>query len=363
VGVPLVLALGILRGKATRCPKQIHSIGILETAAIGDTTLLSAVLLDLREAYPDARIVLFAGDSNFAVARILAGPDEVVRLPIKDVLTARRLVRSQHFDVFIDFGPWARLNAILTSLASANFRIGFRTPGQFRHYAYDCSVVHSDNQHELENLRDILRAIDVKPVHAAGFPDAVGRCNIPAQYRPNSDYVVFHLWSGGSQSRAKEWPTERWVELGKALSEAGLSIALTGAPWQRGMNEQVIAEAKAAGAGEWTNAAGTNIEQTIGLLRGSRLTVSVNTGVMHLAAVAGVPVVGLSGPVSDVRWAPLGPCATAVSAKGPGCGYISLGFEFRRDCDCMRRITVNEVLHQCRNLLRPATEQTLTAAG
>src|SRR5689334_15262598 len=83
LGIPIVFALGLLQVRARQFPARIDSIGILETAAIGDTVLLSAVLSDLRDAFPGAHIVLFAGDSNVEVARLLSGVDSVVRLPVR----------------------------------------------------------------------------------------------------------------------------------------------------------------------------------------------------------------------------------------------------------------------------------------
>src|SRR5690242_21228596 len=88
-----------MRAKRTRFPAQVAKIGILETAAIGDTTLLSAAIFDLRAAFPAASIVLFAGSSNIGVAKLLAGVDEVVRLPISSPVNACQIVRRYEFDL------------------------------------------------------------------------------------------------------------------------------------------------------------------------------------------------------------------------------------------------------------------------
>jgi heptosyltransferase-3 len=63
-------------------------------------------------------------------------------------------------------------------------------------------------------------------------------------------------------------------------------------------------------------------------------------------------VVGLHGPTSEARWGPIGPYAVAISAQGPGCGYLNLGFEYPARCDCMLRITVEQVLAKCRAILQ-----------
>ena len=66
---------------------------------------------------------------------------------------------------------------------------------------------------------------------------------------------------------------------------------------------------------------------------------------MHLAAIAGAPTIGLSGPTSNVRWGPVGPRAIGLQASGTDCGCLNLGFEFDRNAeDCMERIGVEEVV-------------------
>ena len=350
VGVPALWCLGRLSSRRV-LPARIGRIGILETAAIGDTTLLSAVLYDLRAAFPAAQIVLFAGPSNAGIARLLEVPDQVVRLPVTRPLAAARVLSRYVFDVFLDFGPWPRINALLASSARSHFKVGFETPHQHRHYAYDQSVPHSSRRHELENFRSLVGAIGVPTGHPPGFASSVGRRERLPGSLQGTAYVVLHPWPGGYRSHLKEWPVEKWLELGEALSARGFRIALTGAPADRARNEAMIARRKPDAGPAWIDCATPDLEQTIAILRRSELTVSVNTGVMHLAAAVGTPVIGLHGPTSALRWRPVGPWSVAVTAPGKGCGYLHLGFEYPAQCDCMERIEVPQVLRECQALL------------
>jgi heptosyltransferase I len=80
------------------------------------------------------------------------------------------------------------------------------------------------------------------------------------------------------------------------------------------------------------------------MLMRARVVVSVNTGVMHLAAIVGAPTVSINGPNRNGRWGPIGPRAFGVEAPGEGCGYLHLGFNFDGQAtDCMERITVDHV--------------------
>ena len=53
-------------------------IGLLKTAAIGDTLLLSGMLSDVRRAHPSATIVFISGPDNAGAAALL--PDRRVRV-------------------------------------------------------------------------------------------------------------------------------------------------------------------------------------------------------------------------------------------------------------------------------------------
>jgi hypothetical protein len=132
-GIPLVAAAGLLRKKRD-LPSRPARIALLNTAAIGDTILMSAVVADLRDRYSDSELILLAGPSNHEVAHLIPELDLVVLLDIFNPLNAIRQTRRQDPTVLLDFGPWPRLNSIIAALSGARFIAGFRTRGQYRHF-------------------------------------------------------------------------------------------------------------------------------------------------------------------------------------------------------------------------------------
>jgi ADP-heptose:LPS heptosyltransferase len=68
--------------------------------------------------------------------------------------------------------------------------------------------------------------------------------------------------------------------------------------------------------------------QTARLLRTAKAVVSVNTGIMHLSALLGVPTIGLSGPSDPVRWGPYGPEVVSLFPNQGTYAYLKLGFEY-----------------------------------
>jgi ADP-heptose:LPS heptosyltransferase len=349
-GIPLVAAASLLRKKRD-LPSHPERIALLNTAAIGDTVLMSAVIADLRERYSEAKLILLAGPSNHGVAHLIPKLDLVVLLDIFNPIHAIRQTRQQDPTVLLDFGPWPRLNSIIAAFSGARFIAGFKTRGQHRHFAYDVAVEHSPSQHELDNFRRLVRAADAEPRHMPSL-----RCDPGSPIRglrgPRG-YVILHMWPGGAGSSHKEWPQHRWQALAEALVHDGYGVALTGSHEQFRLNEELIAGADPSVGSSLANIAGCNFFDLANELHQADLVVSVNTGIMHMADALSASLVALHGPTNARRWGPLSATSISLESPLPGCGYLDLGFEFpRQPPDCMKALSFDTVLSACRTALR-----------
>jgi ADP-heptose:LPS heptosyltransferase len=319
LGIPLVLMLGLFKKKRTweGAPRKV---GVLLTAGIGDTVLFSSILQDLK----DCEITLFTGAGNGAMAELLPGI-RVVRLPITAPFKALKIIRRESFDLWLDGNPWPRLNALLSHFARARFKVGFNTPNQYRHLVYDLAVIHQKNIHELENYRNLIRPLGFNPIHLP---------KVEAPEQKKEAYVVMHLFAGGSRAHLKEWPQEKWRELIRHFPHH--RIFLTGskedAPRLASLGAEVV-------AGK------LSLKETAALLKKASLVISVDTGIMHLAAAVGAPVVALHGPTSPARWGAIGPHVIAIQPDKDYEPCIHLGFEsLCKESRCMRSISVAQVL-------------------
>ena len=338
VGIPIVAVGGALRRRRP-LPRGLRRIGVLNATSIGDTVLLSAVVRDLAAAHPQADTILFAGEAMAPVLRQLDGVT-VVPIRISSPRSAVRTIRAQRLDAVLDFDPWPRIEPVYCLVSGASFAAGFRSPGQHRHYGFDASVEWLDSLHALENHR---RLAELMGVTSSSTPElrAAGVVND----LPPDPYAVFHLWPTGVHSDLKEWPADRWRALARALAERGYTIALSGAPGDVERTRQFVAGTPDL-VGRLLDLAGKyDLRELLDVLRGSRCVVSVNTGVMHLAAAVGAPTVALNGPTSERRWGPVGERTASVSSSLPGCGYLNFGWEYRgQRTDCMLGISVDAVL-------------------
>jgi len=343
IGVPLVALVGGLRrlfqGRRP-LPGKIRRIAILQTAAIGDTILMSSVWRDLQAAFPVARLTVFVGESNLDIARLLFGAGNVCLLPVKRPVESLRICRRESADVVLDFGPWPRWNAILALAMRARWRVGFYTKGQYRHYGYDAAVLHSGEVHEVANHRALVARLGIATIHAPALPEEV----FAGAGRFDAKRVILHAWSGGFQGHYRQWPTDRWVDLARRLTAAGYEIELSGGPSDWEKSKALKQQMAGAGVTVRDQTGKFDLLQMARHLRTSYAVISVNTGIMHLAAVAGVLTIGLHGPSRARRWGAVGPRAYNIESPCPGCGFLDLGFEYPKSVPpCMEAISVDRV--------------------
>jgi ADP-heptose:LPS heptosyltransferase len=331
VAVALLMLAALLRRRRRR-PEPPARIGIMKSAGIGDMILASAVARDVAAAHPDAEVVLFCGPDNATLARMLDGM-QVVELPMTRPWRAISRLRAEHLDALIDLGQWTRLEALCCALSGAGWTAGFETPGQRRHWAYDQSVHHSDSVHELENMRRVAGALGVR---GELDPEFRGPGTTDSPFA--GAYVVFHLWPGGYRSELREWPLENWRRLAADVTASGTAVVLTGGPGDAGRSQEFASSLNGNGPGAIADTAGElGLTAVIDVLAGAACVVSVNTGIMHLAAAAGAHTIALNGPTSEVRWGAVGPNVRNVNSELPECGFLNLGFEYdgrREDCMC-----------------------------
>lgn len=343
VGIAMLWMISLFKWRRRPIPATINRIGFITNAAIGDTIIFSALIRDIREHHPEIRITVFATNSNYAIAKMIQGIDEVVLLDILNPLRAIKKIREYTFDVCVDLGQWTRLTAILGTLSRSACTIGFKTKGQYRHYGFDVRVIHSFQRHELYNFKSLI------------FPLGINLQNLPfidiayiseKHVWPVRNQIVLHTKPGGSQARLKEWPEASWVQLINYLTERQYTIFLTGVPSQK--RELEFIKKQCADQDSVIIFTDTLINTAV-LLKSSFLVISVDTGIMHLASALQCNLIALHGPTSFHRWGALNDNARPIQSSYECTPCLNLGFERtceKKQCGCMSAIRVDEVICQ-----------------
>ena len=176
-------------------------------------------------------------------------------------------------------------------------------------------------------------------------PVAVIAAKVTLGLKPAGRLVA--LCPGAEYGPAKRWPIENFAEVASRLKAAGMTPIVLGT--QKEVPVGLSIEQLSHGAAQ--NLAGrTTLDDAINLIAGSNLVVTNDSGLMHVAAALGTPLIALFGSSSPRHTPPLSDSAHVVY-KGVECSPC-----FARECPlghlrCMREISTTEVLDLCDRLL------------
>ena len=116
----------------------------------------------------------------------------------------------------------------------------------------------------------------------------------------------------GSGSPTKNWPTHRFIELTRALRDAGCPVRILLGEveqqrWPADVHRQIQAEAPVVRP--------TTLLDLMSELIGAAAFVGNDSGPGHLAGILGVPTLTLFGPTDPARWRPIGPRVETIRAE------------------------------------------------
>ena len=274
-----------------------RQILVIRGGAIGDFVLTLPVYSALRTAYPESRIETIACPRIASIA-VASGLADAIR-PIES-----RGLAGFFADGSILDPEWAeyfsRFDLILSYL--------FDPQGQFFQNIQRCTkgriVVgphrpSSASQHHA--VRQMLEPLgNLFPVNLQMRPSIqLDSCRGP-------DVDVPHLMMHpGSGNPAKNWPTENWCALARWLStETDWRFTLFAGEaegWQVDRIHALLPASKSSLARNWP------LPEVARTLSRTTLFIGHDSGITHLAASCGVPVLALWGPTNPEVWAPTGP--------------------------------------------------------
>ena len=290
--VRLFIALvGALRHFARRRlsarPTHPKRILILHQLLLGDTIMLTPLIAKLRRNNPDAEISMLVAPGQLP---LYAGrPFGVVALPFesRSLSGLAQLIFSDAYGGYdLALLPTENRMSWLARACGARWIIAFDgEPGRYKNYPVD-----------------EFRPFAIEPKAWGELAAELADGAEPAPYRPtdwpmppardftlpSSPYVLLHV---GASTPLKQWPAERWQSLAEWLAGRGVHVVLS---CGRG-EERLIAEADPQE--KFLRYPGNlDLAQLWRLLANARMVVCPDTGVTHLAHLAGTPSVVLYGP-------------------------------------------------------------------
>jgi heptosyltransferase-2 len=150
---------------------------------------------------------------------------------------------------------------------------------------------------------------------------------------------------GAEYGPAKRWPARHFATLNDALSARGYTVWLVGSAKDQPIAEEITRLAQAASAPR--NLCGhTSLRQAIDLLAAASFVVCNDSGLMHVAAALGRPLIAVYGSSSPGFTPPLSERAQVISLE------LECSPCFKRECplghlDCLNKLQPQRVLDAC----------------
>ena len=277
------------------------------------------------------------------VRRAIASPFLHGDLKLLERRSLGRDLRKEGYDQAIVL-PNTFKSALVPFFAGIRLRTGYI--GELRHW-----VLNDARRLDAESLPQIVQRYAAlglprgeplrPPLPALGLrvDEAARRATI-ARLGLDRGRPAAVLCPGAEYGPAKRWPARYFAELAQGLTAHGCAVWLVGAQGER----QVGAEIEQAAGGVCRNLCGdTTLAEAIDLISASALVVSNDSGLMHVAAALGRPLVALYGSSSPAYTPPHSSNAKILKLDLP-CSPC-----FKRVCplghfNCMMQLTPDRVL-------------------
>lgn len=293
------------------------SLCIVRLSAIGDTCHALAVVRRLQDNWPDTKLSWIIGSLE---ASLMDGIDGVEFITFdkkaggRGVRDVARQLAGRRFDAVLCMHASMRANR-LYRLIDAPVKLGFD-----RARARDFQWLFTNRRIPARPREHAMQAM-------LGFADAIGAAATPLRWdiplseedrafatgrRQNGKPLV--AISPCSSNRARNfrnWPVDRFVELGRRLRERhGAGIVVTGGPTPLELDYgRAISEATGA-----ENLVGrTSLKQLLAVIAEADVLVCPDSGPAHMATTVATPVVGLYATSNPDRTGPYLSLASCVN--------------------------------------------------
>lgn len=265
----------------------------ISSTRIGDAVLSSGLLAHLAQAHPEAQITIACGPLAAPLFRAAPRVERVI------VMTKRRM-GGHWIDLWLKALPH-RWDLVVDLRGSAT---GLFLNARRRRVKARLEIERDPPVHKVIEAARVLK-LDPPPAPVLWL-DAAAEAE--AENRLPEGAPILALAPAAS-APFKEWPAERFAALAARLTGAGgalagARVAVFGGP---GDEETARASVEGLDAARVIDLSGRlGILESAACLARARLFIGNDSGLMHLAAAAGTPALGLFGPTDERLYGPWG---------------------------------------------------------
>jgi heptosyltransferase I len=295
----------------------------IKTSSLGDVVHHMPAITDARRHLPDARLAWVVEEDYAPLARLHPAVDDVI--PV----ATRRWRKS-----LLTPATWREIRCFRATLRARSFEAAIDTQGLLRTALIAGNVRGTRHGYDRTSIREPLACqfYDVRHKvewRAHAIPRNRTLCGLALGYEPKQppDYGLDRAAIAGvaaakpyavlihaTAKPGKLWEDAHWVATARDVRDRGFDVVLPwGAAAERARSE-AIAVAAGIGRGQAHVPSRRPLDAVAALLAGASFVIGVDTGLVHIAAALGVPLVaifidsepGLTGPVGGGPIAVLG---------------------------------------------------------
>jgi heptosyltransferase-1 len=295
---------------------------IVKTSSLGDIVHMFPAVVDARREIPQLRLSWVVEEAFAPLVAMHPAVDDVItvswrrwrsrlwsRASWREAREIWRQLGTSRYDDIVDTQGLIR-SAVISSLAN----------GKRQGYDYSsirerpASLAYDARHHVPRGLHAIERN---RRLTAAALGYAHDDTNIDyglSSLRRKPKRPPYALLVRNTSAKRKRWPEESWIELGTFLVGRGLRVLLPSG----NLDDFTMAAQTAALIPGAEALHPMPLEGIAHLIGGAHLVVGVDTGLLHLAAGLGAPLVGLFPATDPELTGPRGAGAIEVLGDGNG---------------------------------------------
>jgi len=314
---------------------ESKKILLVQLGRIGDLILMTPMFKVLKEANPANELHMLAGRNNYLLAIDHALIDRV-HVYNKRLINTIRLIqklRKEKFDYWIDVKDHHSTESdLLARLSNAEIKIGFNRNGTATFDYSILSDVEQMNKHAVERNLAALNYLNFDLAQINHRP--ILHVNENSEKKLNNflllhDIQEYYCINISATSKSRYWQTEKWTNLLNYLEDRQIKCIIISSPSDSSLVEKIITATRNA-----FHFITDTIVDVFSVVKHSKMTITLDTSVIHIAAAYDVPVLGLYGnhPINYTKYRPLSTHHRMVMAPRDEApiGEISLDLMFEK---------------------------------
>ena len=332
----------------------IKKVMIRSANWVGDAVMSLPAIQALRFNLPNAEISILAKpwvseifQGNPVVDRVILYQSPGIHEGLSGKWRLARELKKEHFDLVVLIQN-AFEAALISLMAGVPQRAGYNTDGRSILLTHPVTVNRRvKSGHQVDYYLELVRALGFQAVDRIPSLKVAKDRQVEANQTLKSLGVeesekIVGISPGATYGSAKEWFPERYGELaGRIAQDLTKRILIFGNQSDQRVAAQVREKAKFSLI-DLTGS--TTLAQAVALIARCHLFITNDSGLMHVAAALGIPLIAIFGSTDPEKTGPLS-AASRVLRKPVPCAPC-LKTECPENRKCMSLLSVEEVYEE-----------------